>query len=227
MIDSYKNIITIGFRINLLKAQTILRKKTGISHQQEFKLNKVSEKLQMSLFDDNLLFLHSDFISGQFDIIDSTFSVSVEGPIMTFECASSNNQTITQRWYMPSIEAKTLTDFLKLIGISITPIEKTKTKESHDLLNTTTICGNAATIDLTLKSPDILFRIKTDFCLTLINRDQVGINILKHNRTHLEFHLMNCGQTYQKWMMIESDFAPMKKYFRNMGFPVPDNPITS
>lgn len=202
-----------------------MRKKSGISHQKEFKLNKVSEKLEMSLFDDNLLFLHSDFISGQFDIIDSTFSVSVEGLIMTFECASSNNQTISQQWYMPSVEAKSLTDFLKLIGVPITPIEKIKTKESHDLLNTTTICGNLATIDLTLKSPDILLRIKTDFCHTLINRDQVGINILKHNRTHLEFHLMNCGQTYQKWMMIESDFTPLKIYFRKMGFPVPDIPV--
>jgi len=203
------------------------RTNSGTTNTCSLSLSNSEHVIQLSLYDNHLLFIHSDFISGQFDLNTSVFSVTIFNDKAVFECRSDNHQTIIQRWFINTNQAPLLADFLAVAGIKPQPLKEVLVSDSDAQINCITNGKVNLDIDLTFKRPDIMIQTKTKFCHTLIDRDKVGIEMTKHEHSHLGFHLQDCGQTYQKWIINKDDHEAIRDYFREMRFPVPDYPTIS
>lgn len=194
------------------------------THETQFSLIDDCGQITLSLFNKQLLFIHSDFISGQFCVKNTRFNLKEKLDHTELECRGDDGKTFYQTWKLKKGTLDILATYLHTIGANLTPLKELHTEESENQLQVTTQDEQIASFDITFLRLDIMIRMQTQFCTTLLNRDRVGILLNKQPKNaHLQFHLQRAHYSaYQGWFFKLSDASALQSYFRGMGFRMED-----
>lgn len=196
-----------------------------ITNKKSFRLINTETELQFSIFQKKTLFIHGDFISGQFCIKNTYCELVKTENYAALRLISTIGQVVNQEWHFKLSEHNELNHYFSQFIFHDSPLKfpriynqvcKTKPIGRYKFEGNNTfeffICA-------TEMGESIL--VKSAFSRNFINLNRVGVQAIHQKENiHLQMHYQTHDDTYEGWFIDKADYSELISTFKDLRFPM-------
>lgn len=199
-----------------------------------FKFNMLhGSEIELSVFDDKLLFIHGEYLSQQFDLENLHLGVGVDPHgVPELHIADLTTQFYQRIRFSHTIakHAARLFDHLQTLEVgvltcvnpAIFSLDDDKAKENANkfLLRSKT---NELSYIIAMGDKALIISSSDGDLTTTYTLDKVGINALEqpNHSTKLELHARG-NATYQSLLYSQDEYQFLRVYFKDLRYPMPE-----